>query len=487
MHHFWPTLIKPLLDLLSPRRLIEIGAGDGRNSRQIARWASSCQAHCDLVDPAPSFDLEGLAARHPGRVVAHRRRSLDVLDRLLPADVVLIDGDHNWYTVYHELMTIYGGAASLPEQAPVVLCHDVGWPYGRRDLYYDPASIPEAHRQPCRVGAVRPDATGIARLGLNPGFCHAEQEGGPRNGVRTAIEDALQGRTEAFRTVWIPIFHGLAILVPKPWLERHRELGAWLDRLEPGPALRGLYQRAEYERCLGNIDRLFLQGLRSDAQPTGDNTAGRPFTTSLPDGLVKTIQQGTLEYRYKGLKMVLNPFDLANYLALLDKLRPATIFEIGVYEGGRSLWLADNLAALGIDAQIIAVDLAPPADLGNDRVRCLTGNARHLADVLTAAELEALPHPFLVIEDSAHDLETCAQVLDFFHGYLRSGDYIVVEDGILHSLMEPDAAEPALAPPSLAVAGFLETHGSDYAIDTESCDRFGFNATFQPNGWLRRR
>ena len=31
---------------------------------------------------------------------------------------------------------------------PVCFLHDVGWPYGRRDLYYAPERIPEEFRQP---------------------------------------------------------------------------------------------------------------------------------------------------------------------------------------------------------------------------------------------------------------------------------------------------------------------------------------------------
>ena len=63
-------------------------------------------------------------------------------------DAALIDGDHNWYTVYHELRLLHEVARAAGEPLPLLILHDVGWPYGRRDLYYGPEQIPEEFRQP---------------------------------------------------------------------------------------------------------------------------------------------------------------------------------------------------------------------------------------------------------------------------------------------------------------------------------------------------
>jgi len=51
--------------------------------------------------------------------------------------------------------------------------------------------------------------------------------------------------------------------------------------------------------------------------------------------------------------------------------------------------------------------------------------------------LDQLPHPWLVIEDSAHVYETTHAVLEFFHPRLEAGDYIVVEDGVVKFLPDP--------------------------------------------------
>ena len=71
-----------------------------------------------------------------------------MLPGLPPVDAALIDGDHNWYTVYHEMKAIAEVARANGAPLPVMILHDVGWPYGRRDLYYAPDTIPEECRQP---------------------------------------------------------------------------------------------------------------------------------------------------------------------------------------------------------------------------------------------------------------------------------------------------------------------------------------------------
>lgn len=485
MFSFWPSVVKPLLDAARAARVIEIGAGEGQNSLHLARWARERGARVHVVDPEPGFDMERLGQRFPGWVSVHREPSLAVLERLLPADAVLIDGDHNWYTVYRELAAIYGTAGAPPQGAPIAVCHDVEWPYGRRDLYYAPGRIPAEHRQPSAIGGLTPMSNGLSPTGLNGGWCHALQEGGPRNGVRTAIEDALAGREAEFRTVWLPMLHGLAIIVPRARLLACPELGATLDGMELGRHLRALCRVAELDRVQGVLARSALGGLAPP--PPGAEAEGRSFRGVLPEEVLAGLLKGSLGYRYKGRAMLLNPLDLANYLALLGTLRPAAAIEIGTREGGRALWLADTMQTLGLTPRVIAIDLRPPPPLGDARIDLRGGDARDLSAVLPPQEVRDLGHPLLVIEDSAHDEETSSRVLEYFDPLLAPGDYLVVEDGVFRDASDRAASPSDLSPPSRALAAFLARRGDAYAIDSEACDRFGYNATFNPNGWLRRR
>ena len=113
-----------------------------------------------------------------------------------PMDAALIDGDHNWYTVYNELRLLREVARDAGAPLPVMILHDVGWPYGRRDLYYAPETIPEEFRQPYAQAGMRPDAQAAhavrRRASTRP--CTTPQvEGGPRNGVMTGAR-RLHGR-----------------------------------------------------------------------------------------------------------------------------------------------------------------------------------------------------------------------------------------------------------------------------------------------------
>ncbi len=67
---------------------------------------------------------------------------------------MIIDGDHNYYTVREELRLIAERAAGA--ELPLLLFHDVCWPHGRRDDYFDPEQIPAEYRQPI-VGERRRD------------------------------------------------------------------------------------------------------------------------------------------------------------------------------------------------------------------------------------------------------------------------------------------------------------------------------------------
>jgi cephalosporin hydroxylase len=481
MRRFWEPVIEPLLDAVAARRIIEIGAGRGKQTVRIARWCRRHGATLDVIDPAPQFDAALFGSASVAHVRIHVARSLDVLAGLLPADVVIIDGDHNWYSVYNELGTVYRGYETLPGNAPIAVCHDVAWPYGSRDQYCDPDSIPAEFRQPHGRGGPVPDQAGLLPNGIHADSWHAVTEGGPRNGVRTAIVDALADRRDAIRIVWLDVRFGLAIIVPLGRIAAHPELGPLLDRLELSANWRRLAALLEHERIVGAIAVEQLKALTGSAPvvPVG----GRDFSSSLPDEVQAGIQRGLVDYRYKGRQMMLHPLDMANYLALLGSLRPGTIFEIGTREGGRAIWLADMAMVLGIGARVVALDLDPPAGLDHPGVSVVAGDARNLAASFDRDTMAALPRPFLVIEDSAHDEHTCLAVLGFFDCHLRPGDMIVVEDGLVSALL---STEGDASGPSAAIARFLSARGDDYAIDVTSCDRFGYNATGNPNGWLRR-
>jgi cephalosporin hydroxylase len=204
----------------------------------------------------------------------------------------------------------------------------------------------------------------------------------------------------------------------------------------------------------------------------------------IPYDLLMSVQQGTMDYRYRGRPTLKNPFDLALYPMLLDELKPSTIIEIGSFKGGSALWLADMARNLGLSTHIHSVDINPVLDLADPSISFYSGSGRALAVVFGAEMLKAMPHPWLVIEDADHHYDTSIAALRFFDPWLESGDYIVIEDGILSDMRVDEAYGGG---PKRAIHEFLAHKPDQYEIDWRYCNYFGHNATWNVNGYLKRK
>lgn len=248
MYHFWKHIIRPALETVQPRSIVEIGCADGRNTANLLEFCTQTGAHLHVIDTLPNLPTDQWPKKYQEHLTLHQDLSLHALREISDYDAVLIDGDHNWYTVYHELLLLEKHAAD-GGHFPLVLLHDVCWPYGRRDLYYDAATIPQAYRHPSARKGMNP---GSVRLvdegGMNPDLENALEENGPRNGVRTAVEDFLKQSPLELRFVVVPGWHGLGIIADRALLERHHSLRRFLDELEPGDAIRRHIEEVERGR-----------------------------------------------------------------------------------------------------------------------------------------------------------------------------------------------------------------------------------------------
>jgi len=255
MFPFWEVAIAPVFDAVGAKRVVEIGALRGEHTvLMLERLGEDAELH--VIDPKPEFDPSEHERQFPGRYFFHRDLSLDALPVIPPVDVALVDGDHNWYTVFNELTLIAQTSRTAGEPLPVIILHDVCWPYGRRDLYYDPDTIPEEFRQQHAQLGMVPEKTTLVWLGgINPTMQNAVHEGGERNGVMTAIDDFVTGYDRPIRRVLLPIYFGLEILVDDERLARNPELAAVLDDLEGPGARQELLELSEHWR----IKALLLQ------------------------------------------------------------------------------------------------------------------------------------------------------------------------------------------------------------------------------------
>jgi hypothetical protein len=234
-------ILVPCLDAAGARSVVEVGAYAGDLTRALVDWAAGAGARVVAIDPTPQ---EGLVAldRERDELELIRDTSLRALPRIPLPDALVVDGDHNYYTVSEELRLI--GERAGDAQLPLLLFHDVCWPHGRRDDYYAPEQIPPEHRQPiAEGGGLFPGVTGIRPGGL-PYKGAAAEEGGPRNGVLTAVEDFVAQR-EDLRLAIVPVFFGLGVVWDRraPWSDDlGRVLEPWdrnslLERLEANRVL----------------------------------------------------------------------------------------------------------------------------------------------------------------------------------------------------------------------------------------------------------
>jgi hypothetical protein len=215
MNRFWPRYIGPLFKTVQPKKIMEIGAEFGWNTRNILSYCRAHGAHADIIDPAPLPSLlEELAKFGPDEYRFLALKSLAAIPQLDSPDIALIDGDHNWATVFRELNLLHARAEQTGHAPPIVIAHDAAWPYARRDMYYSPDDLDGWQRHPYSYKGMVRGQSELDERGVNGWLANATHEGGPRNGVLTAIEDyiASAGIEFTFRT--LPFFNGLGILVP---------------------------------------------------------------------------------------------------------------------------------------------------------------------------------------------------------------------------------------------------------------------------------
>lgn len=218
------SLILPCLDEAKVQDIAEIGSEFGGMSKVLAERAEKIGGSLTCIDPEPAEGFrewidEAESAVHDARP------SLDALKDREAVDAWFIDGDHNYYTVYHELEAI--DAIQREAGRPLLaFLHDVSWPCARRDFYYAPDRVPPGWRHPhsydhgVRLGEddVLLDR-GFRGMGQ---FAVALEVGGPRNGVLTAVEDFLKEADSEERPLYyvhVPAVFGLGIIFEgsAPW------------------------------------------------------------------------------------------------------------------------------------------------------------------------------------------------------------------------------------------------------------------------------
>ncbi len=319
MNRLWDAILRALVEAAEPRCLVEIGVADGLLTAKLLDYCNAADAVLHAIDPSPQLNVTEWRERYGSRLAFHEGESLAVLGDIHGVDVVFVDGDHNWFTVYHELKQLEQTALSDGQVPPLIAVHDVGWPYGRRDMYYEPGRIPGSDRQPYQKLGLVPGENGLVEDGLNAGLNNAVIEGSPRNGVRTAIEDFVAQSGLEWLTQYIPGFHGLGIMVTTNRLGENHRLSAEVQTYCTAQFLADRAEELELERIRNEIlahrnaaavteHVRLLDSVRHELLDVGDALANERRTT------------GVLEQRAAGDQQVIVRLqsELANYQSAVE-------------------------------------------------------------------------------------------------------------------------------------------------------------------------
>ena len=253
----------PLLDAVGARSVVEIGSYEGDLTRELLGWADRAGPRDEgetirvtAIEPAPQYELVELSKQRPDLELI-RETSHEALRYIALPDAVIVDGDHNYYTVREELRLIDERAGA---ELPLLLFHDVGWPHGRRDTFYAPERIPDEYLESVSPGGhVFPGEPGLANGGL-PYRWVSKREGRPRSGVLTAVEDFVSGRDDV-RLAIVPVFFGLGVAwqSDRPWAGAVAEI---VQRWDRDPILARLEANRVFQLANEHVRRAEAGGLQ---------------------------------------------------------------------------------------------------------------------------------------------------------------------------------------------------------------------------------
>ncbi len=205
------SVFREIFELLFAHRdistVVEVGVESGKVSGLYAELGASA-VYC--IDPHPTDEIRtNLAANEVLHLI--EQPSPEALAELPIADLYVLDGDHNYAVVRRELDWIF---AHAPDAA--VVLHDVLWPCARRDLYYQPSTLRTEDKHPSSEDGPtiwHDDLTPAGLVGLGA-FTTSVHAGGERNGVLTAVEDALSHTEDgAWQWALIPAVFGMGVLI----------------------------------------------------------------------------------------------------------------------------------------------------------------------------------------------------------------------------------------------------------------------------------
>jgi len=225
------------------------------------------------------------------------------------------------------------------------------------------------------------------------------------------------------------------------------------------------------------------------------NIRDRSDTCEIPSSAWPPIIKGSYLQHWKDIAIQKGITEMVLYPMLVHELQPKTIIELGAFNGGSAVWLADHLELFGIQGRIYSVDIElsflDEKARSDERISFLEGDCNNISAVFTPEMLSSFKHPWLFIDDAHVNV---VGVLEYFHhNGLQTGDYVIIEDTNQFCWDywttcwgDKDNTDVMKAEKGENLTDFFVKHQYEYRVDTHYQDMFGYNGSKCWNSILKR-
>jgi len=175
------------------------------------------------------------------------------------------------------------------------------------------------------------------------------------------------------------------------------------------------------------------------------------------------------------------------YQMIIEEIKPDLIVEIGTAYGGSALYLADFLHNIG-NGIVHTIDIQEDWFFSNsEEKRGLITRHPRIQRFLGGYQEYNLDHAssfkkIMLIEDGSHNYSDTLGVMNKFKDIVSEDSYMIVEDGSVNWWGVEQHYEGG---PLRAIEEFLPQN-PQFQIDRKWCDFYGYNVTFNPNGYLKK-
>lgn len=186
---------------------------------------------------------------------------------------------------------------------------------------------------------------------------------------------------------------------------------------------------------------------------------------------------------WMGIPTLKNVLDLWIYQELIFKIKPDWIIEMGSFQGGSTLYLAQLLENIG-HGQVISIDIdRSQFKATHPRITLLTGSTQDL-EIIDQVYQRCGDEKVMIIHDADHSASMVLADLRSYADLVSKDSYFIVEDGIVDLFASGTLLGDVMGGPGPlpAIREFIA--GDQRFVIDRQCERY--QLTYNPNGYLKK-